>query len=125
MDDITKDKDVKRMSIETNMLWELADVTETMLLDLNSSLQAKGYKMKYDAKHAYNTAIRAVKNMLYYIKAYKENDTKVHFGKASDTLLYMLLLINDRITTDEEMRAFIKSIEDMPSKLNLNLEKYK
>ena len=42
-----------------NLTYVLADVVETLLLDMRSEMKKQGYDLRHDAKHNFNTAIAA------------------------------------------------------------------
>lgn len=46
-----------------NLTYVLADVVETLLLDMRSEMKKQGYDLRYDAKHNFNTAIAAIRRL--------------------------------------------------------------
>jgi hypothetical protein len=118
-------KQTQLLSIETNMLFELTYIMESMLIDLQSDANAQGKNLRFEAKRYFNTAIRSVRSLLAYVKEFKDGQKKEDFGREADELAYILLLINDRVSSDKDMDKFISTLEEMPSQLGLDLTKYK
>ena len=46
-----------------NLTYVLADVVETLLLDMRSEMKKQGYDLRHDAKHNFNTAIAAIRRV--------------------------------------------------------------
>lgn len=46
-----------------NLTYVLADVVETLLLDMRSEMKKQGYDLRHDAKHNFNTVIAAIRRL--------------------------------------------------------------
>ena len=104
-----------------NLTYVLADVVETLLLDMRSEMKKQGYDLRYDAKHNFNTAIAAIRRLKQDVDK-TQLSTQENFGNDSDCLLAFIKLLIDRCGDDDKkMFEFYNYIKCFPSQLNLEL----
>ena len=104
-----------------NLTYVLADVVETLLLDMRSEMKKQGYDLRYDAKHNYNTAIAAIRRLKQDVDK-TQLSTQENFGNDSDCLLAFIKLLIDRCGDDDKkMFEFYTYIKCFPSQLNIEL----
>lgn len=104
-----------------NLTYVLADVVETLLLDMRSEMKKQGYDLRYDAKHNFNTAIAAIRRLKQDVDK-PHLSTQENFGNDSDCLLAFIKLLIDRCGDDDKkMFSFYNYIKSYPSQLGLEL----
>lgn len=104
-----------------NLTYVLADVVETLLLDMRSEMKKQGYDLRYDAKHNFNTAIAAIRRLKQDVDK-TQLSTQENFGNDSDCLLAFIKLLIDRCGDDDKkMFEFYNYIKRHPSQLGLDL----
>lgn len=84
-----------------NLTYVLADVVETLLLDMRSEMKKQGYDLRYDAKHNFNTAIAAIRRLKQDVDK-TQLSTQENFGNDSDCLLAFIKLLIDRCGDDDK-----------------------
>ena len=104
-----------------NLTYVLTDVVETLLLDMRSEMKKRGYDLRHDAKHNFNTAIAAIRRLKQDVDK-TQFSTQEKFGNDSDCLLAFIKLLIDRCGDDDKkMFAFYNYIKSYPSQLGLEL----
>lgn len=104
-----------------NLTYVLTDVVETLLLDMRSEMKKRGYDLRHDAKHNFNTAIAAIRRLKQDVDK-TQFSTQENFGNDSDCLLAFIKLLIDRCGDDDKkMFAFYNYIKSYPSQLGLEL----
>lgn len=104
-----------------NLTYVLADVVETLLLDMRSEMKKQGYDLRYDAKRNFNTVIAAIRRLKQDVDK-TQLSTQENFGNDSDCLLAFIKLLIDRCGDDDKkMFAFYNYIKRHPSQLGLDL----
>ena len=104
-----------------NLTYVLTDVVETLLLDTRSEMKKRGYDLRHDAKHNFNTAIAAIRRLKQDVDK-TQFSTQENFGNDSDCLLAFIKLLIDRCGDDDKkMFAFYNYIKSYPSQLELEL----
>lgn len=104
-----------------NLTYVLTDVVETLLLDMRSEMKKRGYDLRHDAKHNFNTAIAAIRRLKQDVDK-TQFSTQENFGNDSDCLLaFIKLLIDCCGDDDKKMFAFYNYIKSYPSQLGLEL----
>lgn len=104
-----------------NLTYVLADVVETLLLDMRSEMKKRGNDLRHDAKHNFNTAIAAIRRLKQDVDK-TQLSTQENFGNDSDCLLAFIKLLIDRCGDDDKkMFAFYNYIKSYPSQLGLEL----
>lgn len=104
-----------------NLTYVLTDVVETLLLDMRSEMKKRGYDLRHDAKHNFNTAIAAIRRLKQDVDK-PQFSTQENFGNDSDCLLAFIKLLIDRCGDDDKkMFAFYNYIKSYPSQLGLEL----
>ena len=84
-----------------NLTYVLADVVETLLLDMRSEMKKRGNDLRYDAKHNFNTAIAAIRRLKQDVDK-TQLSTQENFGNDSDCLLAFIKLLIDRCGDDDK-----------------------
>ena len=84
-----------------NLTYVLADVVETLLLDMRSEMKKQGYDLRYDAKHNFNTAIAAIRRLKQDVDK-TQFSTQENFGDDSDCLLAFIKMLIDRCGDDDK-----------------------
>lgn len=84
-----------------NLTYVLTDVVETLLLDMRSEMKKRGYDLRYDAKHNFNTAIAAIRRLKQDVDK-TQFSTQENFGNDSDCLLAFIKLLIDRCGDDDK-----------------------
>ena len=82
-----------------NLTYVLADVVETLLLDMRS--EKRGNDLRHDAKHNFNTAIAAIRRLKQDVDK-TQLSTQENFGNDSDCLLAFIKLLIDRCGDDDK-----------------------
>lgn len=83
-----------------------------------------GIPLERERARHFNTAIKAVRMLMSDIRAMDKSQQKA-FGNDADMLYQTIKLICDRCGDDEEpMHRIYHYIEDMPSKLGINVKQY-
>lgn len=104
-----------------NLTYVLTDVVETLRLDMRSEMKKRGYDLRHDAKHNFNTAIAAIRRLKQDVDK-TQFSTQENFGNDSDCLLAFIKLLIDRCGDDDKkMFAFYNYIKSYPSQLGLEL----
>ena len=104
-----------------NLTYVLTDVVETLLLDMRSEMKKRGYDLRHDAKHNFNTAIAAIRRLKQDVDK-TQFSTQENFGNDSDCLLAFIKLLIDRCGDDDKkVFAFYNYIKSYPSQLGLEL----
>lgn len=104
-----------------NLTYVLADVVETLLLDMRSEMKKRGNDLRHDAKHNFNTAIAAIRRLKQDVDK-TQLSTQENFGNDLDCLLAFIKLLIDRCGDDDKkMFAFYNYIKSYPSQLGLEL----
>ena len=104
-----------------NLTYVLTEVVETLLLDMRSEMKKRGYDLRHDAKHNFNTAIAAIRRLKQDVDK-TQFSTQENFGNDSDCLLAFIKLLIDRCGDDDKkMFAFYNYIKSYPSQLGLEL----
>ena len=84
-----------------NLTYVLADVVETLLLDMRSEMKKRGNDLRHDAKHNFNTAIAAIRRLKQDVDK-TQFSTQENFGNDSDCLLAFIKLLIDRCGDDDK-----------------------
>lgn len=84
-----------------NLTYVLTDVVETLLLDMRSEMKKRGYDLRHDAKHNFNTAIAAIRRLKQDVDK-TQFSTQENFGNDSDCLLAFIKMLIDRCGDDDK-----------------------
>lgn len=84
-----------------NLTYVLTDVVETLLLDMRSEMKKRGYDLRHDAKHNFNTAIAAIRRLKQDVDK-TQFSTQENFGDDSDCLLAFIKMLIDRCGDDDK-----------------------
>lgn len=116
---MTKEEQIRHLAIRTNLLYVLADIAETLLMELERTFRRLGKTMRYDAKRDFNAAIRSIRRLKTDVNLC--NDTRQEaFGNDADILYALLLLIVDRVGADDFIAFKLYNyIKAMPSSHHL------
>ena len=111
-----------RINTITNIVFVLADVLESNLINMQEEFKKNGFELRHEAKRSFNTALANIKKLRREVDRCSES-TQDNFGKDSDMLNALMLMIIDRCGDDDlfhfKLYNYIKSF---PSKLNLNID---
>ena len=111
-----------RINTITNIVFVLADVLESNLINMQEEFRKNGFELRHEAKRSFNTALANIKKLRREVDRCSES-TQDNFGKDSDMLNAIMLMIIDRCGDDDlfhfKLYNYIKSF---PSKLNLNID---
>lgn len=106
----------------TNIVFVLADVLESNLINMQEEFKKNGFELRHEAKRYFNTALANIKKLRREVDRCSES-TQDNFGNDADMLNAMILMIIDRCGDDDlfhfKLYNYIKSF---PSKLNLNID---
>lgn len=111
-------------NIHINLLFVLADVMDTLVLDLNQMLKKEGVTLKHETKRDFNALMKSVKNLRSTIK-FGCQETRNDYANDSDRIYEYIKLLIDRVGTNDllfynlyQKLYELKSTQDMK---NLNL----
>lgn len=111
-------------NIHINLLFVLADVMDTLVLDLNQMLKKEGVTLKHETKRDFNALMKSVKNLRSTIK-FGCQETRNDYANDSDRIYEYIKLLIDRVGTNDllfynlyQKLYEMKSTQDMK---NLNL----
>lgn len=111
-----------QLATKTNIVFVLADVLETNLIDMQSAYSKQGCVMRHEVKRNFNTALAAIKRLKREVD-HCDDETQESFGNDADIVNALLITIIDRCGNDDEfafrMYNYIKSF---PSKLKMDLQ---
>ena len=106
----------------TNIVFVLADVLETNLINMQEEFKNNGFELRHEAKRSFNTALANIKKLRREVNRCSES-TQDNFGNDSDMLNALMLMIIDRCGDDDMFHFKLYNyIKSFPSKLHLNLE---
>lgn len=106
----------------TNIVFVLADVLESNLINMQEELKKNGFELRHEAKRSFNTALANIKKLRREVDRCSES-TQDNFGKDSDMLNALMLMIIDRCGDDDMFHFKLYNyIKSFPSKLNLDLD---
>ena len=108
------------MTIHSNLLFLLADVTETLMMDVQSMMNKNGFELRHEAKRNFNTAIHNIRKLKNSVSGCSQT-TQENFGNDSDHMYEFIKLIIDRCGEDDEkMFKFYNYIKSFPSQCHMN-----
>lgn len=106
----------------TNIVFVLADVLESNLISMQEEFKKNGFELRHEAKRSFNTALANIKKLRMEVNKCSES-TQDNFGKDSDMLNALMLMIIDRCGDDDMFHFKLYNyIKSFPSKLNLDLD---
>jgi hypothetical protein len=106
----------------TNIVFVLADVLESNLINMQEEFKKNGFELRHEAKRSFNTALANIKKLRREVDRCSES-TQDNFGKDSDMLNALMLMIIDRCGDDDMFHFKLYNyIKSFPSKLNLDLD---
>jgi len=116
-------EETNHMNTLTNIVYILADVLETNLMDMEQEYRRHGYALRHEAKRQFNAAIHAIRSLKADISRKCTPSEQENFGSDADMVNALLLMLLDR-TGDDDMQAFkfFDYIKSFPSKLGLDLQ---
>lgn len=106
-------------NLHSNLLFLLADVMETLMMDTCSLMKSNGFTIRHEGKRNFNAAMASLRKMKGAVNTWSV-ETQIDYGNDSDHMYQMLKLIIDRCGSDD--RSFYeiyKMIEEKESKLNM------
>lgn len=87
-------------NIHINLLFVLADVMDTLVLDLNQMLKKEGVTLKHETKRDFNALMKSVKNLRSTIK-FGCQETRNDYANDSDRIYEYIKLLIDRVGTND------------------------
>ena len=106
----------------TNIVFVLADVLESNLINMQEEFKKNGFELRHEAKRSFNTALANIKKLRREVDRCSDS-TQDNFGKDSDMLNALMLMIIDRCGDDDMFHFKLYNyIKSFPSKLNLDLD---
>lgn len=107
------------MTIHSNLLFLMADMMETLLIDTSAMMKKEGFEIRHDAKRNFNTAISSVRKLRRAVDGCMQS-TQENFGNDSDCMYEMIKLIIDRCGEDDmKMFKFYNYIKLYPSQCKM------
>lgn len=115
-------KPLHQLNVINNLIYALADVIETNLMDLEAEYSKHGKRLRYESKRNFNTALHGLRCLKSELKPSPQQE-QIDYGNDADILNALLLTILDR-TGDDDMQSFrlYNYIKAMPSRLHLELD---
>lgn len=114
----------KSLAIKTNVLYCLADMLESQLMDIEDGLRRTGHALRQESKRSYNTTLRGIRGIKLDVSGISAESQR-EFGDDADMLSALLLTIFDRCGDDRALLyRFYEYIESFPSKLDMDLSGY-
>ena len=115
-------KPLHQLNVINNLIYALADVIETNLMDLDVEYSKHGKRIRYESKRNFNTALHGLRCLKSELKPSPQQE-QIDYGNDADILNALLLTILDR-TGDDDMQSFrlYNYIKAMPSRLHLELD---
>lgn len=112
-------KGMTQFGVETNLLFALVDVMETLLMDMEQEMLRHGRGLHYSLKRYFNQAMHGVRGVKAEVK-HIAPDAQEAFGYDADILYALLVLTVDR-TGEDDMEAFklYNYLKAMPSRHHL------
>ena len=111
-----------RINTITNIVFVLADVLESNLINMQEEFKKNGFELRHEAKRHFNTALANIKKLRREVDRCSES-TQDNFGNDSDMINAMILMIIDRCGDDDMFHFKLYNyIKSFPSKLNLDLD---
>ena len=108
------------MTIHSNLLFLLTDVTETLMMDVQSMMNKNGFELRHEARRNFNTAIANIRKLKNSVSGCSKT-TQENFGNDSDHMYEFIKLIIDRCGEDDEkMFKFYNYIKSFPSQCHMN-----
>lgn len=115
-------EETNHMNTLTNIVYILADVLETNLMDMEQEYRRHGYALRHEAKRQYNAAIHAIRRLKADIDKCSAGEQE-SFGNDADIVNALLLTLIDRVGDDDLLAfKFFNYIKSFPSKLGLDLQ---
>jgi hypothetical protein len=111
-------------NIHINLLFVLADVMDTLVLDLNQMLKKEGVTLKHETKRDFNALMKSVKNLRSTIK-FGCQETRNDYANDSDRIYEYIKLLIDRVGTNDllfyNLYQKLYELESTQNMKNLNL----
>lgn len=106
-------------NVHSNLLFVMADILETCLLDTKKLLSKDGFELKHEARREFNNTISSIRKLKSNIDKCT-GDTQNDFGNDSDMLYETIKLIIDRCgTNDYKLFELYNYIKTQKSELNM------
>lgn len=106
----------------TNIVFVLADVLESNLINMQEEFKKNGFELRHEAKRSFNTALANIQKLRREVNKCSKS-TQDNFGNDSDMLNALMLMIIDRCGDDDMFHFKLYNyIKSFPSKLNLDLD---
>lgn len=115
-------KSLKQLNVINNLIYVLADVIETNLMDLETGYKMHGKMLRHESRRNFNTALHGLRQLKSELKPSPMQE-QTDYGNDADIINALILLIVDR-TGDDDMAAFrlYNYIKAMPSRLHMELD---
>lgn len=106
--------------IYTNMVYLLADVMETLMMDSIALMKRNGEKLKHESKRDFNAAIANIRKMKNSTINGCLKETQNDYGNDADHICELLKLIVDRVGRDDRVLWDIyEYVKSKSSNLNM------
>lgn len=110
------------MSARNNLIFVLADILETSLMDLDEYLRKNGFAMKFETKRQFNRALHSLRLLTKELSRCSM-ETQLNFGDDADMLYAFMLMLIDRTGDDDELLfKFYNYLKSFPSKKLLTID---
>lgn len=93
--------------IHNNLVFLLADVMESLMMDTSSMMRRNGLEFKHESKRAYNAAIANLRKMKNSVTNNCSLEAQSNYGNDADNVCELLKLIVDRCGRDDRILADI------------------
>ena len=109
------------MLIHTNLLFLMADVMETLMLDVQEMLRKDNKVLRHEAKRDFNTVIGTLRKLKGSIRGCGV-ETQVHYGNDSDMVYEFIKLLIDRCGEDDgKLLQLYRMVEKEPSACGMKM----
>jgi len=106
----------------SNLLFVMADVLETNLMDARELLRKDGQDYRQQDKRNFNTAIHAIKCLKHEITRIPEEEQE-DFGRDSDMIYQFIRLLISRCGADDmKLFKFFNYVKSFPSILDMRVD---
>lgn len=108
------------MIIHSNLIFLLADVMDSLMMDTRSMMTQKGYELTFNAKRNFNAALHHLRLLRNSSVRHCQEDTQTSFANDSDMVYELTKLIIDRCGSDnKKVLEMYETIESWPSQCNM------
>ena len=115
-------KSIRQLNIINNLIYVLADVIETSLMDLEAGYRQHGRALRQESRRNFNMPLRGLRLLKSELNPSPVQE-QIDYGNDADILNAIILIYLDRTGVDD-MQAFriYNLIKSMPSRLHLELD---